>query len=248
LNYAEARAQITPNGSFYSSPIADVVDQTSEAILGHLAKRNPFALDALQRNAWLGQIDLVRRQLRSLNGWIAFEFAIPRIGKRADVVLVTAGIVFVLEFKVGSQDFDASATDQVVDYALDLKNFHAGSHDRRIVPIVVATMADTPAFNLSWESDGVASPIKTNGADLGDIVGRIIARTPAQAELDGERWSRTGYKPTPTIIEAAQALYQGHRVEDITRSDAGAKNLSQTASCLSEIIEPRRTDAKQSAL
>ena len=83
-------------------------------------------------------------QLGALDGWIAFEFAIPRMGKRADVVLVAAGIVFVVEFKVGSQHFDAAASDQVVDYALDLKNFHAGSHDRRIVPIVVATMADTP--------------------------------------------------------------------------------------------------------
>ena len=233
------------NGSFYSSSIKNLVDQRSETVLGYLAKQNPFALDALQRNAWLSQIDLVRTQLRALEGWVAFEFAIPRMGKRADVVLVTAGIVFVLEFKVGSQHFDAAATDQVVDYALDLKNFHAGSHDRRIVPIVVATMADTAAFKLSWESDGVASPIRTNGADLGDIVGSIIARTPAQTELDGERWSRTGYKPTPTIIEAAQALYQGHRVEDITRSDAGAKNLSQTASCLSEIIEDAKANRRK---
>jgi hypothetical protein len=64
------------------------------------------------------------------------------MGKRADVVLVTAGIVFVIEFKIGSYKFDAAAVDQVVDYSLDLKNFHAGSHDRRIVPIVVATLAD----------------------------------------------------------------------------------------------------------
>ena len=118
--------------AFYSSSIADAVDQTSEAILGHLAKRNPFALDALQRNAWLSQIDLVRTPIPGLDGWIAFEFAIPRMGKRADVVLVTAGIVFVLEFKVGSHQFDAAAFDQVIDYALDLKNFHAGSHDRAI--------------------------------------------------------------------------------------------------------------------
>ncbi len=97
------------NGSFYSSSIKDLVDQSSETVLGYLAKQNPFALDALQRNAWLSQIDLVRTQLGALEGWVAFEFAIPRMGKRADVVLVAAGIVFVLEFKVGSQHFDAAA-------------------------------------------------------------------------------------------------------------------------------------------
>src|SRR6476619_4383746 len=144
------------NGAFYSSSIQELVDQSPEAILGYLAKQNPFALDALQRNAWLSQIRLAREQFRGLDGWIAFEFAIPRMGKRADVVVTTAGVIFVIEFKVCSGQFDAAALDQVVDYALDLKNFHAGSHERRIVPLVVATMASTPAFSLIWEGDGVA--------------------------------------------------------------------------------------------
>jgi Uncharacterized conserved protein (DUF2075) len=231
------------NGAFYSSSIKDFVDQTPEEILGHLAKRNPFALDASQRNAWLTQIGLVQSQFGNLEGWIAFEFAIPRMGKRADAVLIAAGIVFVLEFKVGSDLFEAAAIDQVVDYALDLKNFHAGSHDRRIVPIVVATLVEhNSAVSLTWGSDGVASPIKSNGKHLRDIVERVAAETPKQAPLDGEG-SRTGYKPTPTIIEAAQALYQGHRVDEITRSDASAKNLSETAACLAEIIE--NTKAKR---
>jgi hypothetical protein len=226
------------NGAFYSSSIKDFVDQTPEEILGHLAKRNPFALDASQRNAWLTQISLVQSQFGNLEGWIAFEFAIPRMGKRADAVLIAAGIVFVLEFKVGSDLFDAAAIDQVVDYALDLKNFHAGSHDRRISPILIATMAEgSSAVTPPWGSDGVASPIKSNGNDLRDIIERVVRDTPKQAPLDGDEWSRAGYKPTPTIIEAAQALYQGHRVEEITRSDAGAKNLSETAACLAEIIE-----------
>jgi Uncharacterized conserved protein (DUF2075) len=231
------------NGSFYSSSIKDFVDQAPEAILGLLAKRNPFALDALQRNAWQTQITLAQSQFGGLDGWIAFEFSIPRMGKRVDSVLLTAGIVFVLEFKVGSDHFDAAAMDQAVDYALDLKNFHAGSHNRRIVPIVVATMADNPTFNLTWGSDGVTSPIKSNGGNLREVVEHLLRETPTQVPLNGEEWSRTGYKPTPTIIEAAQALYQGHRVQDITRSDSGAKNLSETAICLAGIIE--ETKAKR---
>jgi hypothetical protein len=226
-----------PN-AYYSAPINGFLDQSPETILGELAKSNPFALDPLQRNAWLTQIALLHAYLiRPTLGWIAFEFAIPRMGKRADAVLVTGGIVFVVEFKVGSHQVDAAAIDQVVDYALDLKNFHAGSHDRRIVPIVVATMADDFRPQLTWGPDGVAAPIRSNGNNLGNIVAEVIKQTPDQAALDGEQWSRTGYKPTPTIIEAAQALYQGHRVEDITRSDAGAKNLSETAACLADIIE-----------
>ncbi|UWU69462.1 DUF2075 domain-containing protein [Bradyrhizobium sp. NC92] len=233
------------NGAFYSSSIQELVDLTADAILGRLAKQNPFALEALQRNAWLSQIELARAQFSGLDGWIAFEFAIPRMGKRADVVVTTAGIVFVIEFKVGSDQFEAAALDQVVDYALDLKNFHAGSHDRRIVPIVVATMAANPSVELAWQNDGIASPVKSNGDNLREILGRVVREIPKQAELDGAQWSRTGYKPTPTIIEAAQALYQGHRVEDITRSDAGAKNLSQTAVCLADIIEDAKAHRRK---
>src|SRR5262245_26441600 len=103
------------------------------------------------------------------------------MGKRADLVLTTAGIVFVIEFKVGCHQFDAAAFDQVMDYALDLKNFHAGSHDRRIIPIVVATMAADSRFELTWGSDGVASPIGSNGNNLGKIVADLIKRTPGQA-------------------------------------------------------------------
>jgi hypothetical protein len=97
------------NNAFYSDQIKGFVSQEREVVLGHLAARNPFALDPLRRNAWLDQIELLRTQLGSLEGWIAFEFAIPRMGKRTDVVLITAGMVFVLEFKVGSHQFDRAA-------------------------------------------------------------------------------------------------------------------------------------------
>ena len=96
-----------------------------------------------------------------------------------------------------------------------------------------------------WNEDGVAGPVRTNGSDIGDLLSAIVAKTPVQPVLDGESWSRSGYKPTPTIIEAAQALYQGHRVEDITRSDAGAKNLSQTVACLSDVIEDAKTKGQK---
>ncbi|MCP1783901.1 DUF2075 domain-containing protein [Bradyrhizobium japonicum] len=234
------------HAAYYSAAINDFVGQSPQRVLGELTKSNPFALESLQRNAWDGQIELLQSQLAgSHEGWIAFEFAIPRMGKRVDAILIVAGIIFVVEFKVGSPEFETSASDQVVDYALDLKNFHVGSHDRRLVPIVVATRAEAEPLSLLWNEDGVAGPVRTNGSDIGDLLSTVVAKTPVQPVLDGESWSRSGYKPTPTIIEAAQALYQGHRVEDITRSDAGAKNLSQTVACLSDVIEDAKTKGQK---
>jgi len=136
-----------------------------------------------------------------------------------------------------SARYDAAAVDQVTDYALDLKNFHAGSHTRRLVPILVATKSHNVHLDLEWSADGVAKPLLSNENNLGGAIHTVIAKTSKQDAFDPEQWSASGYKPTPTIIEAAQALYQGHRVEEITRSDAGAKNLSETTDCLEKIIE-----------
>lgn len=109
------------HNAYYSAAITDFISRDPKAVLGELAKRNPFSLDPLQRNSWLSQIELLQPQLADFGGgWIAFEFAVPRMGKRVDVVLIIAGIVFVVEFKVGSAQFDAAASDQVIDYALDL--------------------------------------------------------------------------------------------------------------------------------
>lgn len=228
--------------SYYSAPIGEFSGLEPQTILGHLAEHHAHDLDALQRNAWLGQIELLQAELRGLSqGWIAFEFSIPRMGKRVDAILVLSGIIFVVEFKVGTSQYESAAIDQAIDYALDLKNFHAGSHDRLIVPLVVATEAKAADLNLLWEADGVAQPVLTNGVGLLQLLNRIIENTPKQPSLDAVTWSASGYKPTPTIIEAAQALYRNHRVEDITRSDAGAQNLTVTTACLSSIIE----DAKK---
>jgi hypothetical protein len=147
---------------------------------------------------------------------------------------------------MGTDHYDAGSIDQVMDYALDLKNFHAGSHNRRLVPILVATKAEHVRLDPEWSLDGVAKPLLSNEPNLRVALESVVAKTPKQHSLDPEKWAVSGYKPTPTIIEAAQALYQGHRVEEITRSDAGAKNLTETATCLENIIEEAKAKRHKS--
>lgn len=57
-------------------------------------------------------------------GYVIFENDIPILGKRIDVVLILRGIIFCIEFKVGEKIILQSHIEQVLDYALDLKNFH----------------------------------------------------------------------------------------------------------------------------
>ena len=224
--------------AYYPSLVQSFIAESPQSVIGALAKHHPHDIDVLQRNSWIAQIDLLRRELSELEGgWIAFEFAIPRMGKRVDNIVLFDGVVFVLEFKVGADQVTASAIDQATDYALDLKNFHAGSHNLSIVPIVVATSAVSVGAKIVWSADGVAQAVPSNGVALGTLIKRIARDRCTGVDVDAAMWVTSGYKPTPTIIEAAQALYRGHRVDEITRSDAGAINLSQTADCVAQIID-----------
>jgi hypothetical protein len=227
--------------AYYADSIQNFALATSQTILGHLAEHHAHELDPAQRMAWLSQIEILLREFQSSEGWIAFEFAIPRMGRRADVIVIFHGVIFVLEFKVGAKDFDRAAIDQAIDYCLDLKNFHAGSHDRALVPVVVATRASNRPGQLPIWPDDIAQPLLTNGMGLRRAMELEAGRFSGQPPCNPAAWMASGYKPTPTIIEAAQALYSSHRVEEITRSDAGAKNLTLTTQRLSAII----ADAKQ---
>ena len=162
------------------------------------------------------------------------------MGKRADAVLLAASTVFVIEFKAGASEHASSAFDQVEDYALDLKNFHEGSHSVPIVPVLVSTNAESqPIPELKFADDLVASPVGTNRTDLGALIDAICAAR-AFPVLEIDKWMALGYRPTPTIVEAAEILYRTHGVTDISRKDAGAKNLRETSASVSAVIDRAR--------
>jgi hypothetical protein len=139
--------------AYYAANIPDFLNTLPETVLGRLAEHHAHDLVPLQREAWLAQIKLLQQELaRFTDGWLALEFEIPRMGKRVDTIVVLAGVVFVIEFKTGDDDnYRASAIDQTVDYALDLKNFHAGSHARRLVPVLIAMGAENVPRHLVLE-------------------------------------------------------------------------------------------------
>jgi hypothetical protein len=233
-----------PIKAYYNAPVSSFSKDDAERILGVLTVEHHHALEEQQRWAWLQQLSILKGALSGgPNGRIFLEFYIPRMGKRADAVLVLENIVFVIEFKAGANAHLSSAFDQVEDYALDLKNFHEGSHTVPIVPVLVSTHAECqPIPDLRFAEDFVASPIGTNAAALGGLINHICAICAGRAfpTFDVCEWMAKGYKPTPTIVEAAQILYRTHSVTDISRSDAGAKNLQETNNSVSMVIDQAR--------
>ena len=242
---SEPQKMIAP--AYYQNRIISFLHANEDQILGELTSRHPFALDISQKNAWVEQISNLKQQLASfVDGEVFLEFTIPRMGKRVDVVLLIKGIVCVLEYKIGAKSHDKQAIDQVIDYSLDLKNFHEASHDKFIAPILIATRAERTANRVEWSRDKVLCPLISNGTDLAEVINAVRLGVPAQEPMDAETWAHSGYKPTPTIVEAAQALYRGHSVSEISRSDAGAINLTLTSDCICEIIDFSRRMRRKS--
>lgn len=214
------------------------------SILGELTAQNQFPLEEAQRNAWLRELDILHSTLNDIDGFVLLEYSIPRMGRRVDAILLLPSCVVVIEFKIGASDYSYSDIDQVTDYALDLKNFHEYSHDKLIVPILVATEAPLRALHLTVCADGVYETLLANRSSLRGILNRIL-QIQGSLAIDFPMWIESGYRPTPTIIEAAQALYQGHRVHEISRSDAGAYNLTRTTDQVTRIIDwSKRNSAK----
>ncbi|MBY0308792.1 MAG: DUF2075 domain-containing protein, partial [Phycisphaerales bacterium] len=155
-------------------------------------------------------------------------------------------VVFVIEFTVGASRFERAAIDQVEDYALDLKNFHESSHSVIVAPLLVATAASAPPVRVAAAEDGVLRPLRGNTRSLADVLSTVLIDTAGAAAIDRTAWESGRYRPTPTIIEAAAALYTGHGVEAISRSDAGARNLTETTAAVEAIVSRSRAERKKS--
>lgn len=230
----------------YKAKVNQFLVHQEDVILGQLTNQHKFRqLEQQQINSWRRQITELKQTLVSFPGaTLLLEFEIPRIGKRVDAILVLNGSILVLEYKVGAKSYDSASIDQAYDYALDLKNFHKASHHLNIVPILIAT--DAPNKNLSFNigADGIANPILANSKNLSSVLSLISNLLPKD-EINVDVWISSTYHPTPTIVEAAQALYKGHRVEEISRSDAGAINLTKTCSHVSRVIDDTKANNKK---
>jgi len=232
---------------YYSDSIENFLITNSEEILGKITKQNEFPLEQTQRDAWLIEIEVLQKALFQYRGHVYFEYSIPRMGRRIDVVLLIGPVIFVIEFKIGEKEFPLCAIDQVWDYALDLKNFHESSHNHYVVPILVSTKAKsvTSAVATTPQNDKLIFPIKSNTDSLTEVINNVLLFSDGK-DIEHTQWERGQYRPTPTIIEAAMALYNRHSVEDISRSDASAVNLSQTSKIISDIIKESREKGQKS--
>ena len=234
----------------YDNDIGSFLTKEKESIFGLLCDRYHGDTLTTTRDAWMGEIEILQHVLftwKNAGGRIIFEYDIPRLGKRIDVVLLLKGIIFCLEFKVNESDILQKDVDQVLDYALDLNNFHKYSQGRIIAPILVATEYNksSTVIQSSGYSDRVLNPLWTGKDGLVTIIERVLETFPSETPLE-ENWVISPYAPTPTIIEAARTLYESHSVEDITRHEADKVTTDKTIAYILDVIHNSKKKGEKS--
>ena len=234
----------------YSSGINRFLSLDDNLIFGMLCDKYHGDAPTTTREAWKGEISVMKSLLskhEDKEGKIIFEYDIPRLGKRVDVVLLLDGIIFCIEFKVGESKILEADVDQVLDYALDLKNFHKFSQDNLVVPILVATnyRSSSTEIKMSVYDDRVVNPLVTGASGLANLVSEVLKRFPEEPAVN-PNWIISPYAPTPTIIEAAKALYENHSVENITRHEADKVTTDRTIAYILDVIQKSKENQQKS--
>lgn len=239
------------NRCLFHSSFNEFIEADRFSILGRI--HDAFHGQALTTTdeAWLGEIQLLQQALspwKDEEAEIIFEYDIPRLGKRIDVVLLLRGLIFCLEFKVGQKDALQSDVEQVMDYALDLKNFHRYSHDHIIVPILIPTnhKSTSSTFTPSIYNDFIFNPLITGATGLQDLIQKVLLHANANTAGTIKDWIISPYTPTPTIIEAARSLYENHSVENIIRHEADNVTTDATIANVLEVINRSKRNREKS--
>ena len=224
--------------AYYQGSFEDFLRDDESYIYHELVHNSlQFDLTVQQEQAWNEEVRILKEIAAKFHkGYIAFEYSIPRMGKRIDAVLIIGSCVILLEFKVFETAYPKNAVDQVVDYALDLHNFHEYSHTLQLFPVLVCTEAPEH-INQITINNGISSPVLCGENTLYSVLKNIIDTCNDGTLVDPQQWINSMYKPTPTIIEAAQALYAGHDVREISHKESDDNDIAVTTARIDRIIE-----------
>lgn len=231
----------------YINSISGFLNTENETVLGHLALGvTNHQLLMQQRTSWNHQITFLKDSLKNLpNEWtLILEYPIPRRSKRIDLILLANDLLFVIEFKDKESNFTSDTINQVEDYSLDLRDFHKESDGRIIIPIVWASEAKEKQNLFDDNGDFVKPTLFANNITLYTVINNAYEyfSNPTNLVLKPELWNSSEYLATPTIIEAAQHLFSGQNVREISQSHAGRENLTETTDAILEAIKQAQSN------
>ncbi len=244
--------------AYYHSSIEDFLKINDDEIIGKLNKAGTaFASQwTITTTSWDSSIQILRKSCLELieinpifkNWHILLEYEIPRLLSRIDAVIIADDLIFVIEFKYDRRKYEVADIRQVEDYANDLLDFHLESKNKFIIPILLAPLAKTINKEYYLTSNSfIKKCLKTNAVNFSQTVNEAYLECHKNSNpfIDPYKWEQSEYQPTPTIIQAAKALFAGQKVETITKSGAKDNDLKRTTDYLIRIINQARIEDRK---
>lgn len=169
-------------------------------------------------------------------GWsVVFEYELPRErGRRPDMVLLAGDTLVVVEFK-GYAEAMPAHVDQVEAYVRDLGDYHAGSHGRRIVPVLCLTASHRPLAQ-----DG--ETIITSGDYLGEALMLATSEAASENAIDPQTWLNADYQPLPSLVAAARIIFEHEELPHIRRAESAG--IPETIAVLDRVADKARLDGE----
>lgn len=240
------------NAFQYADTISDFFSKSEDEIVYVLTENNDFSSTKRTTiDSWHTQVQTIRIALENYkneDGFIAFEYTIPRVGGRIDCVIGLKGILFVLEFKTGEVQNDDVDKEQLESYVNDLKNFHFESYDIPIAPLWVLPQATLSPCKISRPKTNqrLFSIQTVCNNTISDCINKILSINLGKVDsIDMNNWLHSPYCPTLNIVDAAKKLYANHKVEEINRSDAKGDDLLRTTNTLLELINQAKANSEK---
>ncbi len=190
----------------------------------------------LQIMAWEDcyyHMKVVSEKLNNKSVSLIFEYELPHEGgRRPDVILLSDTVVLVIEFKM-KETFRQEDIDQVRGYKRDIKNYHKYSHEYKVLPILIPTMA----INKSTIRDGVEvySP---------DLLSEAINNMNLAAnEISIENWLQSPYEPLPSLVQAAKLIFNEEPLPFIRK--ANSAGIPEAVEYMKSITEYAKSEHKK---
>lgn len=101
-------------------------------------------------------------------------------------------------------------------------------------------------FQSSVYHDQIYNTLTSGAEQLQDLIDKVLVHAGATKSESISNWIISPYTPTPTIVEAARALYENHSVEDITRHEADKVSNDRTINYILHVIQESKELKKKS--
>lgn len=139
---------------------------------------------------WADKVQLIQVQLKELlhlAGNILFEYPVPNNESKADVIILYRGLIFLVVFNVGENEYKEEDIALAHTLAQGLKAHHAASLDKYIVPIVISTCAMPQGSDIHISPEGVFNTMLDNGDNLAALLEHFSNQFKAD-EIDANAW------------------------------------------------------------